>query len=392
VTAETARMFEALEAQAQRLMAVFMAAGYEAVAPSIIQPADVFLDVVGESLRARTYVFTDPDGQELCLRPDLTVPTCRLHLERHGENSVTARYCYNGPAFRFQPSGATAAHPREFRQAGIESFGDTAREEADAEVVGLILRALAASGLKQHTLRIGDLALFHGLLDALDMPEHWRVRLQHHFWRPDAFRSELQRLTANPADAIKDLPRDLIASLDPADPDGSEAAVVRHLEALGLEVIGSRSVREITTGLLASVADSRARPLPVEAAELIESYVHVRAPARSVPAVVKQITARRGIDIDAPLAAYQKRVELLDAAGALSPDVEFSAEFGRALEYYTGLVFEVLTPGLGPRSPVAGGGRYDRLLKQVGAPADVPAVGAMIHTERLLSALNGGAS
>src|SRR5919109_1845576 len=119
MVAETARKFEALEAQAQRLMAVFTGAGYERIAPAVIQPADLFLDVVGESLRARTYVFTDLDGQELCLRPDLTVPTCRLHLERHADANVVARYCYNGPAFRFQPTGAGAAHPREFRQAGI---------------------------------------------------------------------------------------------------------------------------------------------------------------------------------------------------------------------------------------------------------------------------------
>ena len=76
MAAETARKFEALEAQAQKLMAVFIKAGYEAVAPSMIQPAALFLDVIGESLRARTYVFVDPDGDELCLRPDLTVPTC----------------------------------------------------------------------------------------------------------------------------------------------------------------------------------------------------------------------------------------------------------------------------------------------------------------------------
>ena len=76
---------------------------------------------------------------------------------------------------------------------------------------------------------------------------------------------------------------------------------------------------------------------------------------------------------------------------------EFSADFGRSLAYYTGFVFGVVTPGLGRRSPVAGGGRYDHLLKAVGAPEDVPAVGAAVHTDRLVTALanghaNGGAS
>ncbi len=127
-TVATTADIEALEAQAQRLMATFTRAGYERIEPAVIQPADLFLDVVGESLRARTYVFTDPDGAELCLRPDLTVPTCRLHLDRHPAATSPARYCYSGPAFRYQPAGADRAHPREFRQAGIESFAAADRE------------------------------------------------------------------------------------------------------------------------------------------------------------------------------------------------------------------------------------------------------------------------
>ena len=111
MAAVSTRSLEALEAQAQVLLSVFTKADYEAVAPAIIQPADVFLDVVGESLRARTYVFTDPDGAELCLRPDLTVPTCRLHLARYADPATPARYCYNGAAFRFQSQVADAASP-----------------------------------------------------------------------------------------------------------------------------------------------------------------------------------------------------------------------------------------------------------------------------------------
>ena len=53
------------------------------MAPTFIQPADIFLDRIGEALRNRTYVFTDPDGRELCLRPDLTIPSARIYLERN---------------------------------------------------------------------------------------------------------------------------------------------------------------------------------------------------------------------------------------------------------------------------------------------------------------------
>ena len=159
MAAETAKQFEALEAQARKIMQVFIAKGYEAVAPAVLQPAAVFLDAIGEELRARTYVFTDVNGEELCLRPDLTVPTCRLYLERHPDGAAPARYCYNGAAFRFQPLDADRAHPREFRQAGIESFGDRERERAEAETVAIVLDALAAAGLGNAKLRIGDLGL-----------------------------------------------------------------------------------------------------------------------------------------------------------------------------------------------------------------------------------------
>src|SRR5215475_5569373 len=94
--AEAAHNVEALAAQAQRLMATFMRAGYEQIAPAIIQPAGLFLDVVGEALRARTYVFTDPDGEELCLRPALGPPPhgqrpCALLLQRTCVSLSTGR-------------------------------------------------------------------------------------------------------------------------------------------------------------------------------------------------------------------------------------------------------------------------------------------------------------
>ena len=389
MAAETARMFQALEAQAQRLMGVFTKAGYEAVAPAILQPADVFLDVVGENLRARTYVFSDPDGQELCLRPDLTVPTCRLHLERHPEGNVKARYCYNGPAFRFQPVGASAAHPREFRQAGIELFAENRRPQAEVEVVRIILDALKAAGLKSYGLRIGDLGLFQALLDAIDMPAPWRTRLRQQFWRPEAFRDELTRLSTDPARALHDLPADLIDVLEADDLDDAEAAVSRYLSAKGIELIGARSLREITQGLHAVAVDASASPLSRTSAELIETYVKVKAPARAAGARLADLMHRSGVDIEDALSSYSERLQLLIDSGIDPAQIEFSAEFGRNFEYYTGFVFEVVVPGLGAASPVAGGGRYDGLLKAVGAPDPVPAVGSAIHTERLLSAVSG---
>lgn len=382
--------FEALEAQARTLLSVFIAAGYEAVAPDIIQPAAVFLDVVGEALRGRTYVFTDLNGEELCLRPDLTVPTCRLYLQRHPAADREAFYSYNGPAFRFQPAGADASHPREFRQAGIEAFGDKDPGEADARTLVLMLRALQQAGLAGWRLRIGDVGLFDALLAAAEVPERWRRRLRHQFWRPEAFRAELKRLSTEPARSAASVPKELIAALDPDDTAGAEALVAEHLERSGLEHIGARSIPEIAGGLLDIAADAKAPPLKPEAAALIDAYIRARLPATETSAALRKLVGEKNKGFMAAIAAYERRCGLLAESGIDMSAVDFSAEFGRSVGYYTGFVFEIVVDALGPTSPVGGGGRYDGLLKAVGAPLHVPAVGGAIHTERLLTVVRGG--
>ncbi|MFA5898409.1 MAG: ATP phosphoribosyltransferase regulatory subunit [Hyphomicrobium sp.] len=381
--------FEALEAQARTLLAVFIAAGHEAVAPDIIQPAGVFLDVVGEALRGRTYVFADLNGEELCLRPDLTVPTCRLYLQRHPAADREAFYSYNGPAFRFQPAGADASHPREFRQAGIEAFGDKDPGEADARTLVLMLRALQQAGLSGWKLRIGDVGLFDALLVAANIPDRWRRRLRHQFWRPDAFRAELKRLSTQPARSTAALPRTLIEALDPEDAAGAEVLVAEHLDKAGIELIGVRSAAEIAEGLLAIAADAKAPPLKPETAALIDAYVAIRAPAPLASDIARRLVGKSNDSVSAAIDAYERRCKLLSESGIDMASVDFSAEFGRNVGYYTGFVFEIVVDALGPASPIAGGGRYDGLLKAVGAPHNVPAVGGAIHTERLLTVVRG---
>jgi ATP phosphoribosyltransferase regulatory subunit len=64
-----------------------------------------------------------------------------------------------------------------------------------------------------------------------------------------------------------------------------------------------------------------------------------------------------------------------------------SLDFGvvRELDYYTGIVFEALLPGIG--KPVVGGGRYDKLYSNYGS--SVPATGFALELDRLLPTLNG---
>jgi len=63
-----------------------------------------------------------------------------------------------------------------------------------------------------------------------------------------------------------------------------------------------------------------------------------------------------------------------------------NARMVRGLDYYTRTAFEVTTTALGAQSAVAGGGRYDRLIADLGGP-DLPGIGFAIGLERLIALL-----
>ena len=159
------------------------------------------------------------------------------------------------------------------------------------------------------------------------------------------------------------------------------------LDKNDIELFGNRTAAEITASLLAALEDARSDALPEETARFIERYFEVVAPARAAGARLNDLMSQNGIDVSPALEVYQRRLKYLTDTAIDPAIVEFSAEFGRSLEYYTGFVFEVVVDSLGDNSPVAGGGRYDGLMRMAGATVDVPAVGAMIHTERLLTAV-----
>ena len=68
---------EALNRQAVTLLKLFAERGYGREEPSVLQPAEIFLDRSGEEIRRRTFTLMDPSGRELALRPELTIPICR---------------------------------------------------------------------------------------------------------------------------------------------------------------------------------------------------------------------------------------------------------------------------------------------------------------------------
>lgn len=357
----------ALEEQASAILGHFTSHGYVHEEPSVLQPAEIFLDRSGEEIRRRTFTLTDPSGRELALRPDLTIPICRDAVL--SGRKLPARICYNGLAFRHQPG--EPHRPTQFFQAGAELLGQEDRRAGDAEILGLAIQTLRVAGLKQFSLRIGDLSLFNALVDALALPRQWQSRLKRHFWRAGYVESLLYWL--GHGDGARQLPstrREIEAMLD------------AHSDA----PLAGRSRAEIVARALDRAAQAATLRLDPDVADAIAQLLDISGPATDALVQIRALLKTAGIVLDSQLEAMEMRLAMLQSWGVAAENIHFTAHFGRNMEYYTGIVFELWSHDREGPVQVAGGGRYDSLLESLGAKGPVSAIGCAIRTERLLAA------
>lgn len=364
---------DALNAQAVALLGLFGERGYVREEPAVLQPAEIFLDRSGEEIRRRTFTLMDPSGRELCLRPDLTIPICRQAVQ--DGRRFPARIAYNGLVFRHQPGEPHRA--TQFFQAGVELLGLEDRAAGETEILSLTIEALRVAGLKQFSLRIGDLALFGALVDALALPAQWRARLKRHFWRAGYVESLLYWLGHGDRKAA--LP-------------GNRAEIEALLDARADAPLAGRTREEIISRAMDRAAEAAALKLDAGVADAIAKLLDISGPAEEALSSIRALLKTAGINLDPQLAAMDGRLATLKSLGVDLGQVQFTAHFGRNMEYYTGFVFELWARDKEGPVQIAGGGRYDSMMEMLGAKKPVSAIGCAIRTERVLAAkIAGGA-
>jgi len=362
-----------LKAVAEPILALFADRGYANEEPSVLQPSEIFLDRSGEEIRRRTFTLMDPSGRELALRPDLTIPICR-HAVLSGAR-YPARICHHGLVFRHQPG--EPHRPTQFFQADAELLGLEDRAAGDTEILSLAVEALRVCGLKDFSLRIGDLALFSALVDALQLPPQWRSRLKRHFWRPGYVESLLYWL--GHGDGRAKLP-------------GTRPQIEALLDAQADAPLAGRTREEIVTRALDRAAEAARLHLDSKIADAVAALLDISGPAGEALAKVRGLLKTIDINLDSQLSAMEARLATVKSLGVDPARVQFTAHFGRNMEYYTGFVFELWARDKEGPVQVAGGGRYDSMMEMLGAKKPVTAIGCAIRTERLLAALGAGAA
>ncbi len=357
--------------RAQALVASYIRAGYARIEPPVLQPAEPFLDLGGEEIRRRMYLTGDPDGRELCLRPDLTIPVSREYLQS-GEAGKPAGFCYLGPVFRHR-DGAGA----EFLQAGIESFGRGDKAAADAEMLALGLEATTQYGVTAPQIRIGDVGLFTTFIAALDLAPAWQRRLIKDFNRKTSLKHDLDQLTLS-ASTTRPEYQGVLAALAGSDPKGAHALVTDLLSIAGIAAVGGRSVAEIADRFLEQAALNAPTRLPRETRALIERFLSVAGDPDDAAGELHALAAHAKISLTPALDLFETRTGFLAARGIDVRAIEFSTAFGRGFDYYTGFVFELHDAAddrQTGRNALVAGGRYDALLTRLGAREPIPAVG-----------------
>jgi len=363
--------------RAQALVGSFMRAGYARIDPPVLQPAEPFLDLSGEDIRCRMFLTTDPQGREMCLRPDLTIPVSRAYLQSP-EAGKPAGFCYLGPVFRHR-----AGAPSEFLQAGIESFARRDKAAADAEMLALGLEATAQFGVNAPEIRVGDVGLFCAFIAALDLAPAWKRRLIKDFNRKTSLKHDLNQLTLAAAESSPEY-QGVLAALAGSDPKAAHHLVTDLLSIAGIATVGGRSVAEIADRFLEQAALNAPKRLPRETRALIERFLSITGDPDEAAGKLRALAAGANISLEPALNLFETRTGFLAARGVDIRAIQFATSFGRGFDYYTGFVFEL--HGTAGKSPLVAGGRYDGLLARLGAREAIPAVGFAASIEELAGA------
>ena len=189
------------------------------------------------------------------------------------------------------------------------------------------------------------------------LPKRWKLRLSRHFWREKYFESLLKRLETN-----SDI--DLLA----VEIDKKKYNKMR-LESQN-QIIGGRKISEILNRFNNKIKDPRKFVEGKKTASIIREYLKISCQINLARKKLNNFFSKYKIKIDL-------KGEFFPIKNQLGKNkIIFSTNFGRELEYYTGMVFNIKDQS---NINLIQGGRYDNLLFNLGAKRKIPAVGAAIN-------------
>jgi len=341
-------------AMLQTIAGVYHAHGFEALETSAVETVEALGKFLPDVDRPNEGVFAwqDEDKDWMALRYDLTAPLARVYAQHRADLPTPYRRYAMGPVWRNEKPGP--GRFRQFYQCDADTVG-TPTVAADAEICAMLADVFEVLGLGgDFIVRVNNRKVLNGVMEVAGV-------------------------------------------LDPADPErfaaerGIVLRAIDKLDRLGIE--GVRAL--LGEGRRDESGDfTKGAGLSADQAAVVLGFMEARRDsgaatvARLGELVAGSVTGMQGVSELETMAA------LLDAQGYGPDRIVIDPATVRGLGYYTGpvfeaeLTFEVLDEKGRPRQfgSVAGGGRYDDLVKRFTGES-VPATGVSIGVDRLLAAL-----
>ncbi|MBE9157146.1 ATP phosphoribosyltransferase regulatory subunit [Nodosilinea sp. LEGE 06152] len=307
-----------------RLEQVFQRWGYHRIITSTVEQMDTLM--AGGAIDQAAVIELQPvAGKRLGLRPELTASIARTAVTRLARVTYPQRLYYSANVFR-QATQASHGGQQEFYQAGVELLGAGATV-ADAEIVLLLLDCLHNLHLDSWCLILGDAQLTQALLAPFPPDQRQAVR-------------------------------QALAALDRVALESLGLPLELHQHALNLlDLRGHPEDVLQALGQLALGSDAQT------AVERLKSLV----------ALVREVTQ-----------AETDNQRLVQGGQRSAPALTLDLSLIQPFDYYTGLVFEVVTGPEQGCQVLGQGGRYDNLLGVFqGQGQGFPGIGFVLNIEAL---------
>jgi histidyl-tRNA synthetase len=345
----------ARKAMLDAIAEVYHRYGFDPLETSAVETVEALGKFLPDVDRPNAGVFgwQDEDADWLALRYDLTAPLARVAAQYRNDLPSPYRRYAMGPVWRNEKPGP--GRFRQFYQCDADTVG-SGSVAADAEICAMLSDALETVGIPRgdYVVKINNRKVLNGVMEVAGV-------------------------------------------LDPLDPERfseDRGIVLRAIDKI--DRLGDAGVRALLgEGRKDESGDfTKGAGLSLEQAEVVMGFVSAkRDTGAETCARLRELVGASVIGAEG-VQELETIVELLDVQGYGPDQIVLDPGVVRGLGYYTGpvyeaeLTFEILDEKGRKRQfgSVAGGGRYDDLVKRFTGQT-VPATGVSIGVDRLLAAL-----
>jgi len=343
------------KAMLDAITGVYHRYGFDPLETSAVETVEALGKFLPDVDRPNEGVFgwQDEDGDWLALRYDLTAPLARVAAQFRNDLPTPYRRYAMGPVWRNEKPGP--GRFRQFYQCDADTVG-SGSVAADAEICAMLSDALETVGIPRgdYVVKVNNRKVLNGVMEVAGV-------------------------------------------LDPSDPEKfahERGIVLRAIDKI--DRLGDEGVRALLgAGRKDESGDfTKGAGLSAEQAEVVMGFTSAkRDTGIATVARLRELIGASVIGAEG-VAELEQIAELLDRQGYGADRIVLDPGVVRGLGYYTGpvyeaeLTFEILDEKGRKRQfgSVAGGGRYDDLVKRFTGQS-VPATGVSIGVDRLLAAL-----